>query len=154
MFSDSRPRESIFDYRQWWLDHRNTDKAGSGRPHELEKGQRSGKHLVAKLAGIDDIDAAEQLIGCTISVAQSELPALPKDEFYWRDLIGKSVVNRTGEQFGEIDRIIETGAHDVLAVRDGSGNETLIPWVMRHYVQSVDMDRGLIVVDWEVDWND
>lgn len=151
VFSDSRPRESIFNYHQWWL---QSDESDVGRSYALEQGRRSGKHLVAKLVDVDDRDAAEQLIGRSISVVKTDLPSLPEDEFYWRDLIGLAVTNRNGESLGRVERLIETGTHDVLLVRRESGDDFLIPWVMRHFVESVDIADRMIVVDWEIDWNE
>ena len=55
----------------------------------------------------------------------------------------------SGEALGKITRIYETGANDVLEV---SGDRTrLIPFVLGHYIVSVDLDRELVKVDWHSD---
>ena len=47
-----------------------------------------GKGFIAKLAGVDDRNAAELLRGHSIQIPESSLPGLNDGEFYWRDLIG------------------------------------------------------------------
>ena len=67
-------------------------------------------------------------------------------EYYWRDLIGLRVVNSDGTVLGSVDRLIGTGAHDVLVVR--GEQERLIPFVDR-FVDRVAPEDGLLRVDWE-----
>ena len=46
--------------------------------------------------------------------------------------------------------MMETGAHDVMVVE--GEKETLIPFVPGTYVRNVDLDAGLIVVDWQAEY--
>ena len=43
---------------------------------------------------------------------------------------------------------MQTGANDVLVVQNGE-NEILIPYVMDHYIDKVDLDQKRVLVDWE-----
>jgi len=43
-----------------------------------------------------------------------------------------------------------TGANDVLVVR--GDRERLIPFVMGHVIKAVDLDAGVIRVDWGADY--
>ena len=49
---------------------------------------------------------------------------------------------------------METGANDVLVVRDKKpGNkERLVPFVMDKFVKSVDLENKTIHVDWDADF--
>ena len=78
---------------------------------------------------------------------KSQLPPTEEGEYYWSDLIGLKVVNRQGIELGEIRQLMETGAHDVLVVQNDE-NELLIPYVMGHYIDKVDLDQGEVLVDW------
>ena len=49
---------------------------------------------------------------------------------------------------GTVDHLIETGANDVLVVRSGD-RETLVPFVIERVVKAVDLEAGVIEVDWE-----
>jgi 16S rRNA processing protein RimM len=75
-------------------------------------------------------------------------------EYYWGDLVGLAVENEAGEALGAVAGLISTGAHDVLQVRDGEGEEAaerLIPFVAA-YVLDVDLATRRIRVAWQKDW--
>lgn len=142
VFSYTRPRENIFNYSPWLLGTR-----AGWREAALQEGGVHGKGLIARLQGITDRDAARALMGCDIAIARAQLPPLPAGEYYWHDLIGLTVVNRAGEELGEVTELQETGANDVLVV---SGRERrLIPVVMDEVILEVDLDAGRIRVDWD-----
>jgi len=111
--SDTDPRENIVRYRRWWL-----GDASNKRAIEVVQGKRVGKNVVAKIAGIETREQAATLLGSTISILRSDLPALPESEVYWTDLVGCDVFEANGERIGPVKRLIETGANDVLIVKD------------------------------------
>ena len=132
----------------WWL---SPDAAGGTWQTRAVAGLRTqGASWVAKLDGIDDRGAAEQLDGWFIGAPKAELPDTAKDEFYWADLVGLEVRNEAGEFLGRVESLIETGAHDVLVVKDGE-LERLLPFV-EQIVSSVDVVGGCIRVLWGKDW--
>ena len=117
-----------------------------------------GKGLVAHIRGVDDRTLAEQYRGLEIVVPARALPALPTGEYYWRDLQGLQVWCRDGDDrvlLGSVDYLIETGANDVLVVKACEGSiderERLIPYLPDDTVLRVDLDEGVIEVDWFVD---
>lgn len=142
VFSETEPREGIVNYNPWQLRVR-----GEWRSIEVESGQRHGKTVVAKLAGIDDRDQAAGLIGADIAVARSQLPRTDTDEIYWADLEGLAVETTEGAALGTVSHLIETGANDVLVVK--GERERLIPFVREKVVKSVDLGEGRLVVDWD-----
>ena len=84
------------------------------------------------------------------------MPELGEGEYYWRQLEGLKVVVRgdAGEQLlGRVDHLLETGANDVLAVVPCEGSidqrERLVPWLPERVVMNVDLDAGVIRVDWD-----
>ena len=131
---------------------------GSGeRSVTVLDGRVQGKTIVARLEGIEDRDAAEALIGQSIAVPRSELPALEDGAVYWTDLIGMRVLTRDGVDVGPVVRLFETGANDVLVVgdeRQGSkaGSEILVPWIRPDVVVQVDRQARRIEVDWDPDF--
>jgi 16S rRNA processing protein RimM len=144
VISFTAPRENILAYGDWTL-----EQGGAFRRYRLERGQRHGKGLVAKLAGVDDRDAADSLIGAGISVPRKALPACEAGEYYWTDLEGLLVQNLSGIRLGVVDHLLATGAHDVLVL---DGGERLIPFASPEVVRRVDLEAGVIVVDWEPDF--
>jgi len=135
---------TLMDFESW--------RVGRGEQqmhYSVEVIQDHGKALVAKLAGIDDRDAAYALRGQEISVAKSALPPPEENEFYWSDLIGLTVFNRDGVELGKVDSLMESGANDLLVVK--GMREHLIPFVAA-FVGKVDLAGGTIEVDWGEDY--
>lgn len=135
---------ALMDFESW--------RIGRGTQHTqygVEAVQDHGKALVAKLAGIDDRDAAYALRGQEIAVAKSDLPPPEENAFYWSDLIGLKVVNREGVELGTVDSLMESGSNDLLVVK--GTREYLIPFVAA-FVGKVDLAGGTIEVDWGADW--
>ncbi len=143
VYSYTEPREAIFQHTPWEL-----RLQGQWREVALEVGRPHGKGLVAKLVGWDDRDQVRALIGAEITVLRDRLPPLPEGEYYWADLIGLEVIDQNGASLGRVARLMETGAHDVLVVRDPGGGEQLIPFVQGPVVKAVDLVGGRMEVEW------
>lgn len=145
VFSNTEPREGILAYSAWFL------KSSDGwEERRLEQGRAHGKGVVAKLEGSADRDDARFLMGRQIAVPRSALPAPGEGEFYWADLIGLGVRSDDGREFGVVDGFMETGSNDVLVVK--GQRERLIPFIMNDVVKAVDLDSGLVIVDWDADF--
>ncbi len=97
------------------------------------------RNLLISFKEINNRTAASNLKSSVICVHRNRLPELAEDTYYWFDLIGISVVNDRGEALGIIERIIDTGAHDVYVVKDGK-KEILIPAVAS-VIEKVDLQN-------------
>lgn len=153
LHSDCRPREAILNYREFLATRPN----GEQFTLTLKTGREQGKSIVAHFAQYDDRDSAMNLIGLKLSVTRAQLPSLAQDEFYWTDLIGLKVINRQQQCLGSVTEIFETGANDVLVVKnstDKTSTEILIPLVVGIYVDRADFEQHCLYVDWENDWLD
>lgn len=135
---------SLTRYHTWWM-----GKAEPYAEHAVTEAKVHGAEVVAKLEGIDDRDAAAMLKGMLVAVPRAELPRPKKDEYYWTDLIGLSVVNAEGVEFGTVKELLETGANDVLVVQ--GERERLIPFI-RQVILDVDLKGRSIRVDWGADY--
>lgn len=139
----TQPREAIFAYQPWLIGDERREVRVLDR-------RLQGKALLAALPGVEDREGAATLVGSAIVVRRDQLPELPAGEYYWSDLIGLSVETVSGEELGQVERLMETGANDVLVVR--GDRERLIPYVPGRYVVGVDLDKRRIVVDWNADF--
>lgn len=117
---------------------------------ELQDFAVNAKGAVAKLKGCDDRNAAELLRKRDIAIPRDALENPADGEHYWIDLIGAEVVNPLGERLGRIETLMETGANDVLVVKDG-GTEMLIPFVDAVIVK-VDRHAKVVTVNWQKDY--
>jgi len=141
--------EAILDYFPWSLKLGNKIQSV-----DITDWRKHNNGLVVKVAGIDDRDIAQKLVGSEIFVSEDALSDLPEGEFYWRDLIGMTVVTDKGYDLGQVSDIMETGANDVLVVKanlkDGFGKkERLIPYLMDQVILSVSAEDKQICVDWD-----
>ena len=59
------------------------------------------------------------------------------------------MINLAGEKFGKVSHLFDTGANDVLVVRNG--RERLLPATAK-VIREVDLEAGLIRVDWDADF--
>lgn len=137
--------DSLFDYTHWWL-----KQQGVWRHFPLLEGAVHTKVLVAKFFGVDDRDAAARLRGAEIAVSRALMPEPEKDAYYWTDLIGLTVINTAQQTLGQVEQLLETGANDVLVVKNGE-REQLIPFVAAVVLQ-VDLALRTIEVDWGADF--
>ena len=98
--------------------------------------------LVAKLEGIDDINAAMALKETVLQVARSDAHLAPGG-YFLGDLIGFSVVDEEGEELGRLKEIFETPASPVYVVQ--GDEEHLIPGVPE-FIRKVDLAAETITV--------
>ncbi len=145
VFSDTEYADSLFDHDTWWLQQR-----GQWRAYEIEEGEVHPKHLVVKLKGVADRDAAATLKGSVIAIPRSALPEPDSNEYYWTDLIGLTVINHQQQTLGVVKQLLATGANDVLVVHDGS-TERLIPFVGT-IIGHIDLAAGTLQADWGLDY--
>ena len=141
--------DAILDYFPWSLKLGNNTQTV-----EITDWRKHNKGLIVKVAKVDDRDQAQALVGSEILVSEATLPDLPQGDFYWRDLIGMSVMTTKGYDLGVVSDMMETGANDVLVVKanlnDGfSKKERLIPYLFEEVVESVSIENKQICVDWD-----
>lgn len=141
--------EGIFSYKPWQI-----QSQGQWRQVKITSWKRHSNGLIVKLEDVNDRDQAQLLVNAEIAVSQSLLPQLDDGEFYWKDLLGMTVVNEAGYDFGVVDDLMETGSNDVLVVKanktDAFGQkERLIPFLTDSVVKNVDHTQRRIIVDWD-----
>ena len=98
--------------------------------------------VIARLEGVDDVNAAMRLKGKTLFVRREDA-ALPKGAFFLQDIINARVVDESGAEIGTLVDIIETPASNVYVVKGAT--EHLIPAVPE-FVKKTDPDAGIITV--------
>ncbi len=140
--SDTEPRRNIFRYVPWTLHHRGVISCV-----ESVEGREQGKGLVAHWPGLETRDHAEAMVGAEIWVPRAALPPLAPGQYYWADLEGLRVVGVDGFEFGRVSHLFSTGSNDVVSVV--GERERLIPFLKGEVVKHIDLDAGLIQVDWD-----
>lgn len=143
VFSETKPKENIFSYSPWLI-----NLNGQWQKIKVIKGRPQGKGLVAQLESCEDREQAQRFVGAVIAIEKAQLPETNEGEYYWADMIGLTVITQDGQQLGQVDHLFETGANDVVVVKGGK-QEYLIPFVQGQYIVKVDLEAGVMRVDWD-----
>ena len=143
VYSFTQPKENILAYSPWLLRKKNEVKSVN-----VLNGQPQGKMILVCLAEVVERDMAESLVGYEVVIDAGLLPKLDANEYYWRDLIGLQVKNEQNIALGEVDYLLETGANDVLVIKDGK-KERLIPFLQKQFVKHIDLESSTMIVDWD-----
>lgn len=98
--------------------------------------------LIAKLDGVDDINAAMALKEHTVQVYRADVK-LPEGTVFVRDILGAKVVTEAGETVGTLVDALEYPAHMVYVVRGDT--EHLIPAVPT-FIRAIDTQSGTVTV--------
>ena len=115
---------------------------------EIEAMRAAKDHLVVRLKGVNDRDAAERLTNTKLFVARERLPATDDDdEFYHADLIGLAVTDTEGKALGSVGAIHNFGAGDLVEVKPAQGGTTVLLPFTEATVPVVDIAGRRIVVD-------
>ena len=139
----TEPREAIFEYQPWLMGE-------SLKEVRFSQGKKHGSRLIALFEDITDRESAEDLVHQPIAVNRDQFPEAEAGEFYWTDLVGLKVELEDGTALGTIDSLLATGANDVMVVK--GDRERLVPFVQEQYVKKVDLENGVVVVDWDQDF--
>ena len=156
VLSHSADPQALFSSKRWFImpSERGAKTFSGVLKLAIREAKTHSDSIVATAQEIDDRSAAELLKGARVFVPRSSFPTADKDEYYWVDLIGLTVVNREGEQLGEVKELLSTGPQTVLVLAyeaDGKAQERMIPFVAA-YVDTVDLAARTIAVDWQADY--
>lgn len=88
--------------------------------------QPHGGVVLIAFKGVDSVEQAEALRGKTLYISRDDI-ALPEGRYFIDDLIGCEVFDAdSGEKYGVISEVSQTGANDVWHIKSG-GKEYLLP---------------------------
>jgi 16S rRNA processing protein RimM len=135
---------NILDYKPWYL----TDDEKEYQATIIEDGLTQGGQIIVKFTGYNTPEDARVLTNKLISVTREQLPPLQKNEYYWSDLNGLTVINKKGEILGKVIYLMQTGANDVLVIQ--GTKEHAIPYLPGDVITCVDLAKQEIHVDWEL----
>ena len=129
-------------------------KDGSRRELQVEDHWPHKGWMVLKFAGVDDMAAAEALIGCELQIPLAERAPLDEGATYISDLVGVKVFDGTRE-VGEIKDVqFGSGEAPTLVLRSGT-KEVLVPYAAAFLKRldvsgkrlEMELPEGLLEVD-------
>ncbi len=122
-----------------------TDIYVGERVHRIENVRYQGNMVILKLSAVGDRNAAEALKGLELGITEDDLPELPADTYYVRDLIGMDVIDEGGTLLGRVKDIIKNTAQDLYEIERQNGKILLVPGV-KEFIGDVDFDKREIHV--------
>lgn len=134
---------ALLDYDPWYIQASNNQ----WQPIKIQDARIQGKTIVAKFAHIHTREEAQLLTLKKLAINRLQLPALKPGEYYWVELQGLTVINQQGNILGTVTSLLATGSNDVLIVK--GTKEFAIPYLPQ-VIQSVDLEKRQIIVDWEL----
>ena len=108
---------------------------------EIENVKYFKQYAILKFKGIDNINDIEKYTGRSLYVTRDQAIPLEEDEYYIADLMGLDVYLESGEKFGVLKDVMETGANDVYIVETEEGKEVLIP-AIHECVLDIDVEEN------------
>lgn len=100
--------------------------------------------VIVKFTGFDSINDIEKYKGLDLMVARENALPLEEGEFFICDVIGSTVYEEDGTEFGTLKEVMETGANDVFIVETKNGKEVLLPYI-DDCIKEVDPEKKKIV---------
>jgi 16S rRNA processing protein RimM len=95
-------------------------------PFFIKKLQLRGKTAVVSIEGIDTIEKAEEILKSSLYLPLSFLPELKDKKFYFHEMPGYTVTDKTYGEIGIIDKILDFPHQAIFQIKFGE-HEILIP---------------------------
>lgn len=130
--------------------HLPGDEEGNGptdalAPLEIESVRPYRKGFLAKFAGVEDRDGAEQLRGLYLFRPFDAIDPLADDEVFYHQLLGAEVATLDGVSVGQVTEVFPIKPAHLLQVAGPEG-EALVP-MTPEIVVKVDRERGRVLID-------
>lgn len=101
--------------------------------------------IIVKLRNVNSPEMADDLVGKQVLVDTSTLVEPEDDEYYWYQLKGLEVKTNKGLSVGKVEDLIESGAHDILIIKNGK-KEHLVP-LTDMFVENIDLEHSQIIIN-------
>ncbi len=116
-----------------------------GKEYEILSNRYHKTCQIVKLAGIEDMNAAEKLKNKIVYVRREDFP-LPEGRYFIADILGLEVRDEDGRVLGKVCDVIKTGSNDVYVLKDTPGDRQILIPVLKDVVKETDIEGGYITV--------
>ena len=120
------------------------DRFGKILEVQIEKIRFTHAEGIVKFREIADKNEADRFNGGFLLIDKSDLPKLPKDEFYIDDLIGLDVLDQDGVKVGILNNVYSEAAYDMYEILH-QGKKSLVPAV-EEFITAIDIKKRTITL--------
>lgn len=118
----------------------NEEKVLTVKTHSQE-----GEFDFVSFEEISTIDEAEKYIGWSLQVKKEELPPLPKNTYYFNELINLHCYDEENNLFGKVIKVEDFTSQISLRIELLNKKTILIPFV-EFYIKQVDLENQRIII--------
>ena len=112
---------------------------------EIQRAHPHKNIVLMKIKGVDTVEQAQLLRNKILYMDRNDVE-LEEGSFFVQDLIGIEVFDgESGESYGKICDVTETGANDVYHIKDSDGKIRLIP-AIPDVVLNTDIEAGKMTI--------
>ena len=108
-------------------------------------------HFLVAVEGVGDKEAADQLRGDRLYIAQDLLPKTRKGEYYEADLVGLRALDESGKDYGRVMGVFDYGAGIFLEIGASKKDSFMLPF-KDAFVPEVDLDAGTMLIAVPEEW--
>ena len=117
----------------------------SGTPVEIERSRVHKNQALLKIKGIDTPEEGVKLRGRVLYMDRDDVE-LDEGAYFQQDIIGLAVKDSaSGEEYGTVSDVLETGANDVYEITDKEGGKKYIP-AIPDVIDKVDLENGIMTI--------
>ena len=122
-----------------------------GKSVYIENVKYQKDRVILKLEGVDTIEQAEKLKKKYVQIEREEAVELDEDTYFITDLMGCTVIDTEGFEYGKIFEVIQTPSNDVYWVK---GNKEVLVPVLKEIVLDININDAIITIRPVGEWMD
>ena len=101
------------------------------------------KRVIFKIDGVDSIEDANRFRNKYIEVRREDAIRLDDGSYFVSDIIGCSIIDDCGKNYGKVSEVIHTPNNDVYWIKEGK--ELLVP-ALDEIVLNIDIEKSEIII--------
>ena len=116
------------------------------QPLEITSKKIHKSQVVLKLKNVNSRNEAELLRGKKLYAFREDIP-LAEDRYFIEDLKGLKIVDAvSGDNYGTLKDVMNTGANDIYVINNETGKEFLLP-IIDGTIEEIDLENEFISVN-------
>ncbi len=139
VFDTDKP-ENYKDLKSVFLDLK-----GNLIPYFIEKIQIKNNKAIIKLKDVLTPEIAEMFVNAEIFLPLDQLPKLTGNKFYYHDIIGYTIIDKTYGSIGKVEKVLDLPQQAILQIKY-KNKEILVP-ITDEIIKIVDRNNKQIKIE-------